>query len=98
MFYTPNQPFPTSPRSHHPSSASSNYAPWRRQRCVRLLLLAACGTLILVGSSYLYFGPSAGLPIPDCLAPYYLHAMFPGGNHGSAHDEHPHPGALPFSL
>ncbi|KAJ7915958.1 glycosyl transferase family 90-domain-containing protein [Mycena leptocephala] len=74
--------------------------PRRRQR----LLLAACGTLVLlVGSSYLYFGPSAGLPIPDRLAPYYTHPMFPGaygGNapppaHGSAHDEHPHPGMPP---
>ncbi|KAJ7915991.1 glycosyl transferase family 90-domain-containing protein [Mycena leptocephala] len=83
------------------SSASSAYGPRRRQRRARLLLLAACGTLVLVvGSSYLYFGPSAGLPIPDRLAPYYTHPMFPGGNappppHGSAQDEHPHPGAPP---
>ncbi|KAJ7906619.1 hypothetical protein B0H13DRAFT_1880397 [Mycena leptocephala] len=46
---------------------------------------------------------SAGLPIPDRLAPYYTPPMFPGahgGNapppaHGSGHEEHPHPGAPP---
>ncbi|KAJ7829716.1 hypothetical protein B0H13DRAFT_2372400 [Mycena leptocephala] len=48
---------------------------------------------------------SAGLPIPDRLAPYYAHPMFPGGNaqppaHGSAHDPHPGapPGAKPPSI
>ncbi|KAJ7906649.1 hypothetical protein B0H13DRAFT_1880422 [Mycena leptocephala] len=85
-----------------PSSAA--YGPRHRQRRACLLLLAACGTLVLlVGSSYLYFGPSAGVTIPDHLPPYYAHPMFPGahgGNtpppaHGSAHEEHPHPGAPP---
>jgi hypothetical protein len=74
-----------------PSSASSNYGPRRRQRRARLLLLAACGTLVLlVGSSYLYFGPSAGLPIPDRLAPYYTHPMFTR--------PHPHTGARMTSI
>ncbi|KAJ7829721.1 hypothetical protein B0H13DRAFT_2434927 [Mycena leptocephala] len=56
------------------------HGPRRHQRRARLLL-AGCGTLVLlVGSSYLYFGPNAGLLIPDRLAPYYSHPMFPGGN------------------
>ncbi|KAJ7915983.1 hypothetical protein B0H13DRAFT_2323844 [Mycena leptocephala] len=64
------------------TTLSSNYGPRRCQRPgTRLLLLVACGTLVLlVGSSYLYFGPSAGLPIPDCLAPYYSHPMFSSGS------------------
>ncbi|KAJ7911698.1 hypothetical protein B0H13DRAFT_2328080 [Mycena leptocephala] len=41
---------------------------------------------------------AAGLPIPDRLAPYYTHPMFPGAPppaHGSARDEHPHLGVPP---
>ncbi|KAJ7911707.1 hypothetical protein B0H13DRAFT_2480158 [Mycena leptocephala] len=60
------------------SLPSSNYGPRRRQRRARLLLLAACGTLVLfIGSAYLYFSPSTGLPIPDRLAPYYAHPIPP---------------------
>ncbi|KAJ7906639.1 hypothetical protein B0H13DRAFT_2505550 [Mycena leptocephala] len=108
--YTPSFNFNQvlQPRIHRPLLAPATpsyaaYGPKRRQRRARFLLLAACGTLVLVGSSYLYPGPSAGLPIPDRLAPYYTHPMFPGahsGNapppaHGSGHEEHPHPGASP---
>jgi hypothetical protein len=86
---TSTQQSPTTPESTvtrclvaitTPSSASSNYGPRRRQRRAHLLL-AACSThVLLIGSSYLYFGHSAGLPIPDLLAPYYAHPMFPGRN------------------
>ncbi|KAJ7915964.1 hypothetical protein B0H13DRAFT_2451713 [Mycena leptocephala] len=87
-----------------PTTPFSAYGPRHSQSRARLLLLAACGTLVLlIGSSYLCFGPSAGLSIQDRLAPYYTHPMFPGahgGNapppaHGSGHEEHPHPGAPP---
>jgi len=67
--------------------------PRRHQQRARLLLLAAAGTLVLlIGSSYLYFGPSAGLPIPD-LAPYYSRPIPPedGNAPPPAHGEGSHP-------
>ncbi|KAK7051795.1 CAP10 domain-containing protein [Favolaschia claudopus] len=74
------------------TSNSSRPGPRLRQRRGRLLFLAAAGTLtLLIGSSYLYFGPSAGLPIPDRL----ITSHTPGGNpppppHGDA-NWHPQP-------
>ncbi|KAJ7911710.1 hypothetical protein B0H13DRAFT_2328091 [Mycena leptocephala] len=79
-----------------PTTPFSAYGPRRSRRL-------PSSPRVLVGTSYLYFGPSTGLPIPDRLAPYYAHPMFPGAHgentlppaHGSAHDEHPHPAAPP---
>jgi hypothetical protein len=101
MSYNPESTVdrPTPPRSHH-----SLGCPWPQALpTLRAPPLAAGGTPVLVGTSYFYFGPSAGLPIPDRLAPYCSRPMFPGTHggdapppaHGSGHEEHPHPGAPP---
>ncbi|KAJ7911735.1 hypothetical protein B0H13DRAFT_1875568 [Mycena leptocephala] len=61
---------------------SSNYSPQRRQHrppTARISSLPPAAPLFpLVGSSYLYFGPGAGMPISDCLVLYYAHPLFPG--------------------
>ncbi|KAF8186581.1 glycosyl transferase family 90-domain-containing protein [Mycena galopus ATCC 62051] len=71
------------------AASSSHSGPRRRQRRARLILLAAAGTLVFfIGSTYLYFGPSAGLPIPEGFGPYYKsyspHGKGIGGQGGNA--------------
>ncbi|KAJ7836883.1 glycosyl transferase family 90-domain-containing protein [Mycena olivaceomarginata] len=64
-----------------------------RQRRARLLLLALTGGLLfLVGSSYVYFGPSAGLPVPHRWSPYYTPSQRPIGGGNSPPPPHGHGG------
>ncbi|KAJ6574551.1 glycosyl transferase family 90-domain-containing protein [Mycena capillaripes] len=69
--------------SAHPS-ASASYGARRRQRRLRfLLLLGATSIVVVFLSTYVYFGPSAGLPIPERLAGYSRPPTGGGGGGGS---------------
>ncbi|KAJ7669986.1 hypothetical protein DFH06DRAFT_1468703, partial [Mycena polygramma] len=90
--------------SHPPSSSHTSRR--HRVRTPRLLFLTAAGALLVVLlGGYVYFGPSAGLPVPAPLR--YGHGESGGGGggggwggnappppHGHGHDGHPH-GAPP---